>query len=309
MGEKGEIKINISQEGRKLIRDFSEAIKNDNAAIFIGAGLSREAGYLGWSEFLKTKATDIGLDVEKEKNDLISLAQYYINKETGGRNSINSAIQSCFNNKKHTPTENHKLLASLPIKNYWTTNYDDLIERTFLDNDIKKAVVKSDKDLILNTDNVRVIIHKMHGDAGTPNEAVISKADYESYYDKWEMMLAKFKGEMCSKTFLFLGYSFSDHNIHHILARIRKAYDSGAKKHYCIMRRVQKSNNEEIEKDYTYNTCKQDHQVKDFERYGIKVILVDKHEDTTAILEEIRKCVYMKNVAICGSISDEDIEK
>lgn len=38
-----------------------------------------------------------------------------------------------------------------------------------------------------------------------------------------------FKGEMCSKTFLFLGYSFSDPNIHHILARIRKVYDKNAK--------------------------------------------------------------------------------
>ena len=149
----------------------------------------------------------------------------------------------------------------------------------------------------------------MHGDVENPNSAVIAKEDYESYNDTHEMMLAKFKGEMCSKTFLFLGYSFSDPNIHHILARIRKVFDKHAKQHYCIIKRVPKKENGKKTKDYEYKLTKQDHQILDFKNYGVNVLLVDDYSDITEILAEIKRRVFMKNVFICGAYEEETENK
>lgn len=211
--------------------------------------------------------------------------------------------------KDINPTHTHMLLSALPIRSYWTTNYDRLIEKTFELRGVSCRAHFSDENLSISTDNAQIILHKMHGDVENPNSAIIAKEDYEKYDDTHEMMLAKFKGEMCSKTFLFLGYSFSDPNIHHILARIRKVFDKHAKQHYCIMKRITEKENGKKTKDYKYKLIKQNHQILDFKNYGVNVILVDDYSEINDILSEIKRRVYMKNVFICGAYENETANK
>ena len=52
----------------EFIRDYSEAIKNSSAALFIGSGLSRDANAYDWKSLLKEAANDINLDVDKEES-------------------------------------------------------------------------------------------------------------------------------------------------------------------------------------------------------------------------------------------------
>src|ERR1700730_4381901 len=108
-----------------FIETYVQALHEQNAAIFAGAGLSIPAGLVNWKELLRGVAGDIGLDVDKEE-DLITVAQFHVN-ERGGRYRINQALIHEFS-KRAKLTENHELLASLPIRTYWTTNYDSLIE-------------------------------------------------------------------------------------------------------------------------------------------------------------------------------------
>src|SRR5580698_8472776 len=108
-----------------FIEAFVRALRDQNAAIFAGAGLSIPAGLVNWKELLRGVANDIGLDVDKE-DDLITVAQFHVN-ERGGRHRINQALIHEFAVRAKS-TDNHNLLASLPIKTYWTTNYDSLIE-------------------------------------------------------------------------------------------------------------------------------------------------------------------------------------
>jgi NAD-dependent SIR2 family protein deacetylase len=109
----------------EFIRTYSEAISNHNAAVLAGAGLSIPAGLVNWKDLMRTIAEEINLDVEKE-HDLISVAQYHIN-ERGGRQRINQTLVNEFADRAQI-TENHRILAKLPIATYWTTNYDNLIE-------------------------------------------------------------------------------------------------------------------------------------------------------------------------------------
>jgi len=217
----------------EFLRDFTREILKSSAALFIGSGLSRDAGYAGWKDILKEAAEDIGLDVEKE-NDLISLAEYYLNNKKG-RGKIDTTISEYFS-KDYNPTENHSLLASLPIKSFWTTNYDRLLEKSFDQKNLKHSVLTDDTSFKKFIDRNGIVLHKLHGDVETPHEAVITKRDYEEFACKHEILLAKLKGEMCSKSFLFLGYSLSDTDINHILAQIRLFYGGNPpKKHYCVI--------------------------------------------------------------------------
>tara|TARA_R110000751_G_C13498360_1_gene450041 strand:- start:41 stop:376 length:336 start_codon:yes stop_codon:yes gene_type:complete len=105
-----------------LVKKLVEEIENNNLAIFAGAGLSVGAGFVDWRNLLRDLADEIGLDVDKEY-DLISLAQYHTNEKGGNRSEINKLILNEFSHNKNI-TENHKILARLPIDTYWTTNYD-----------------------------------------------------------------------------------------------------------------------------------------------------------------------------------------
>ncbi len=117
----------MKKELVQFAEKYLKAINNENAAIFAGAGLSVSTGLVNWKNLLRDIAVELNLDIDKE-DDLISLAQYYEN-EKGGRGSINDKLIEEFT-KDVTESENHRILASLPIKTYWTTNYYDLIEKS-----------------------------------------------------------------------------------------------------------------------------------------------------------------------------------
>src|ERR1039458_8886516 len=73
-----------------FIEVYVQALHDQNAALFAGAGLSIPAGLVNWKELLKNIAADVGLDIRKE-DDLISVAQYHFN-EHRGRHRINQAL-------------------------------------------------------------------------------------------------------------------------------------------------------------------------------------------------------------------------
>ena len=50
----------------RFIDAYVEALKDHNAAVFAGAGLSIPAGMVNWKDLLKDIAEDIGLDVNKQ---------------------------------------------------------------------------------------------------------------------------------------------------------------------------------------------------------------------------------------------------
>lgn len=115
----------MTAQQQNFINDYLKHLINGDAAIFAGAGLSVGAGYVDWRGLLKDIAKEIDLEVDKE-TDLISLAQFHVN-ERGGRGGLNQKIIEEFKEKAES-SENHNILARLPIRTFWTTNYDSLIE-------------------------------------------------------------------------------------------------------------------------------------------------------------------------------------
>ena len=106
---------------KEFLRRYSASLIEGTAAVFVGAGFSRSAGFADWRQLLKEIAEDLGLDISLE-HDLIAVAQFEENRKNG-RDSLNEAIIRNFaRDAKLSP--GHKLLARLPIDTVWTTNYD-----------------------------------------------------------------------------------------------------------------------------------------------------------------------------------------
>lgn len=288
----------ISKKG--FIRKYTNAIREGNAAIFAGAGLSRTSGYVDWKGLLRPLAEEVELNIDKE-NDLLSVAQYCRN-EAGNRASINQEILNAFNSEVGK-NENIEIIARLPISTYWTTNYDKLIERE-LEKIGKKAEVKMESKQLANAlKNRDAVVYKMHGDVDHPADAVLTKDDYILYNKNRPLFRTILKGDLISKKFLFIGFSFEDPNLDYILGQIHSLLDENAAEHYCFFRKVQVSDYEDPE-DYGYEKAKQELRVKDLNRYGIQTVFVDDYSEITKVLRDVESAIKRNNIFISGSADD-----
>jgi len=284
----------------ELIRKYVEAIREGNAAVFAGAGLSRPSGYVDWKGLLRPLASDIDLDVDKE-NDLLSVAQFYRNRK-GSHTPISQAIVNAFS-KDAQANENIMILTRLPIFTYWTTNYDELIEKGIEDAN-RNPDVKSESDqLSIMKPDRDAIVYKMHGDVNRPATAVLTKTDYELYENKRPMFRTALKGDLISKRFLFIGFSFEDPNLDYILSQIKSLLNEEVPEHFCFFKKVQKIDYS-TDEDYGYASARQEMQVENLQNYGIQTVFVDSYNEITDILKEIEKASKMKNIFISGSAKE-----
>jgi Sir2- and TIR-associating SLOG family/SIR2-like domain len=285
----------------EFLREYTRELHNKNAAVFAGAGLSMAVGYVDWKGLLKNVIQDLGLDSDKE-HDLVTLAQYHCNQAKGNKGRLTQIIFDNFGRTK-TPTANHRILARLPIHTYWTTNYDKLIEKS-LEQAKKVADVKyTVKQLAVTKQYRDVAVYKMHGDVDHASEAVISKDDYEAYGSRMEPFVSALRGDLIERTFLFLGFSFTDPNIDYILSRVRVQYEGDQRHHYCVQKQVSKIASESTA-DFKYRQLKQHYFIGDLKRFGIFTVLVDDYSDITTLLQKLAASYKRASIFISGAAAD-----
>lgn len=282
-----------------FLRLFLNEIEDGNAAIFAGAGLSIAAGYVDWKSLLNPLAQELGLSLELE-HDLVSVAQFFCN-----RNNRNRITQNLIDElgTANTPTRNHLILVSLPITTYWTTNYDRLIEEA-LKAEGKIVDAKYNKDQLANTKRGRdVVLYKMHGDIENPQHTTLTKDEYEKYPFTHAPFITALSGDLVSKTFLFLGFSFNDPNLDYILSRIRVNFKDNQRNHYCIFKKVER-NDFSTDAEFENGKIKQQLVAQDLKRFHINVVFVDSYTDITLLLEKLYKNYKRKTVFFSGSAAN-----
>jgi hypothetical protein len=269
----------------QFLKKYLKAINDNNAAVFAGAGLSIPAGFVNWKELLRELADDLRLEIDKE-NDLIAVAQYYVN-EKGGRGSINQKLIEEFTKE---------------------SDYDKILEQA-LDWADKSVDVKiAPENLSISKPRTDAIIYKMHGDITLPHKAVLTKDDYENYNSERQLFTTALQGDLVSKTFLFVGFSFDDPNLEYILTRIRVLLGENQREHFCFFKQPQEQDytkvgrtKEEAEELCKYDRLKLDYKIKDLKRYSIHALLIDDYSEITEVLQALNKKIRRKNIFISGS--------
>lgn len=282
---------------KELFSEYTRALREDAAALFVGAGLSVGAGFVDWKTLLKEIAEDLGLDVSREA-DLIGLAQFHVNHRQG-RDRINQLLIDHFIEDVEL-TDNHHLIANLPIRSVWTTNYDDLIEKGFEQAGKRHDVKRRESDFATTRRNSDVVVYKMHGDKTDPAEAILTKEDYETYHKNRELFTTALKGDLVTKTFLFLGVSFTDPNISYILGRVKQLLEGNARQHYCLIKKPKAG--ECGDDDYSCNRFS--HWLADLRRYKVIPVLIDSYAEVTSILAELNRRYHLRDVFLSGSAHD-----
>lgn len=274
-------------EKEQFLKQFSQQALDERISLFLGAGGSSDAGYPNWSDLFSPFASELGTPMG-DPVDYYHLAQYYANNfgQAELRKRINEQI-----NRYDFESPLIKELIEVGFSNVWTTNFDNVIERNYQKRDILINKVFRDSDFSNIDINRRINIFKMNGDVTNLEGIVATQSDYEKYADTHQVMLMFFKRELISSTFLFVGYSFTDHLVLACISEITRYLGGSANYHYTIMR------NDPHNPYFKYF-------VDDLEsRYHIRVLLVDEYKDIPQLLMELNERIRSKRVFISGAFS------
>jgi len=292
-----------SKEQRRFIRSFGDKVLNQEAALFIGAGASRAAGFVDWKGLLADAAEELDLDIGKE-HDLLALAQYHVNGRTG-RGDVNQQLIDAFT-RDAQPTQTHEILARLPIDTVWTTNYDQLLEKAYEAAGRRVEVKLSIENLAQARKGRDVTIYKMHGCVTQPHDAVLTKQDYEIYDVGRRLFTDSLKGDFIEKTLLFVGFSFSDPNVERILSKVREQLGQNRREHYWITRQppAPDADSSKSADELEYERRKAKLQSDDLRRYGIQTVWVNEYADVPPLLRAIEAYVMRRGVFVAGAAHD-----
>jgi hypothetical protein len=285
----------------QFIREYSRALDDGDAALFAGAGLSVGAELADWRGLLQGVAEGLGLDVHEE-TDLLALAQYEHNN-AGTRHRLNTAIIGEFK-QRGSLSANHKWIAQLPIEVVWTTNYDTLLEQAFAKVDKRVDMKFAPKQLTVRLRNADVTVYKMHGDVSDPDNAVLTKEDYDLYDVRRTAFTEMLRTDLTRYCFLFLGFSFTDPNIEHVLSRLRRMLDGAQRIHYCIMRRPQKPADPTKAEKHARDLARFRHRIADLKRFGIQTVAIDDFNEVESTLRTLVHRASTRNVMVSGSAHD-----
>lgn len=197
------------------------SIEKGRCVLFVGAGVSYEAGLPTASELGEMLADETGYPTTFP-HSLLDIGQYY--QEMFGRASLVNKLSKVL--QKHAcPSETHMLIAALTekFKLIITTNYDSLLEEALLDIEYPFYIIREAVDLPnapMGTDVP--IIFKIHGSLDTRN-IVLTRDDYYRYFGKsLKSALGAFlKAQLAIGTFLFVGYSLRDYNFVSLFESVR----------------------------------------------------------------------------------------
>lgn len=285
----------------EFLTEFGRAMREGEAAAFVGAGLSRAAGFVDWKELLRDFAQDLNLDLEIEQ-DLTLVAQYHLNREPAqSRERLHAKLVAEFSAEAELSPA-HLGLAKLPLDLVWTSNYDTLVERAFTQAGRKVRVKKSAGTLVEQGPRGETTVFKLHGDLSDPETIVLTRDDYRNYAKRYPGFRDRLRSDLAERTFVFLGFSFEDPHLDLILNELRLSFDGAPRPHFVIMRRAR--NGRKGTKRYGYARNRQTLKIEDLSTFGIRTLLVDEFEEIYDLLRELDYQLRRARVFVSGAAHD-----
>ena len=212
----------LREAGEKLARIAARG----DLVLFLGAGVSVNAGLPGWNDLLDALAQQAGMSAP-ERADLARLdpldRAHIVERRFGGAKALGDAIFH-----RHLvwhPSLAHQLLAALPVREAVTTNYDCLFELA------SEAAGRSVSVLpyAIERDADRWLL-KMHGCVSCIEDIVLTREDYLRYENRRTALSGIVQALLITRHMLFVGFSLSDDNFHRIADAVRRALEPVARR-------------------------------------------------------------------------------
>jgi len=207
---------------------------------FVGAGISmsvewREGGELkrgpSWAELVDEAALKLNFkdpELLRVRGTDLQILEYFKIKNSGEFASLTNWLYSEMRPPDSDLMQSpiHKELANLSLcRLFYTTNYDDFLERSFglHGRPFRRIAVEADIAEPSKVPGACEIV-KFHGDLDHPDKMVLSESQYEKRLRLDSEMDYRLRSDMLGRVLLFLGYSFRDWNVSYIFRLINDLF-------------------------------------------------------------------------------------
>lgn len=286
-------------EKERFIEEVSKKILAEKCDLFVGSGISRESGMPSWEELLIPLAKDIGIKLTKE-DDLLMIAQYIVNKNSGNKNVIYNRIMECYG-KHYDVNKYHSVISNMNINTVWTTNYDELLEKCFISR--KPKVIRSNEDLSKPSLRQEFEIIKLHGCInGKLEDIILTQQEYDEYLFNRGAIAQRLRDSFIQKNFLFIGYGYRDPDIRNIMIEATKQSGKYSQDHYIILYEITREvNRGESEEEFEQRKRRFDLWTNELNRIGIRELIVSNANELEDVLRKIVVKSRGKSVFVSGS--------
>jgi len=189
-----------------VIDEIVDHIRNRRCVLFIGSGLSGDAGYPTGKNLAKKIANKYGIPPTEEDISIIAEKITTTGRQVG---DLIRFIKALFGNTDRSVPNYFDLLVELGIKTIFTTNWDSLLEEAHLKNKIKFEKIVRDATIPF-VDNESVLIYKLHGDFDNYDQFIIKEEDVLNIQTSRPVIMAELHSAFLHNHFLFIGYGMGD---------------------------------------------------------------------------------------------------
>ena len=212
---------------KQIIDNWIKMVSSNDIVIVIGAGFSRNA-WLDtidlpadkkiplWDDLIETVRNKIGLPM------FDSLLAFDIYREHFGKKDYEKLLLESMPDDNLIPSNAHSVLSKMPkIKAIITTNnIDTLLDKTYKNS---HKIIK-DTDVVGISDEQLSIIY-LHGHRNYPESWVFSRNDYDELNCKFPLKTALCKTLLATHPSLFIGFGYSDQDLHSIMKYVNFTVD------------------------------------------------------------------------------------
>lgn len=226
---------------------LAQRARSDRLVLFMGAGVSAGAGLPDWEGLLAELERRVSEpSLGGSHLDALDRAELIARKLAEQEVDLRAALLAAIGESDAVSLQ-HQLLASLPVTEAATTNYDELFEFAWLDALYPSRLrpewnseARRKEIAVLPDDDARSAkrwLLKLHGSLGSKRQPIVlTRGDYLRFERDSSALAGLVQAMLVTREILFVGYSLSDPNFQRIVYDVRtvlggakEAGSSGAK--------------------------------------------------------------------------------
>ncbi len=198
---------------RPHLTEIADRLSSGNAAVMVGAGLSRNASpaFPDWSELGDRFHKKLHDSKPAGGDSYLSVPELAHEVEAAlGRPALDQMLRDAIPDQKYEPSELHIKLLELSWSDVFTTNYDTLLERTRGKINSRRYDIVVCQDDLIYSEKPRIV--KLHGTLPSVRPFIVTDEDYRCYPDVFAPFVNTVRQALLENTLCLVGFSGNDPN-------------------------------------------------------------------------------------------------